>query len=148
MTKEEATNYASQVEQWLLPAPKEFSDLGLQFKGIEVVEGSLGLSYVKATFRNPAAHRSLDLALSTPEIIGAVITNDEIENEYFLLSDYFVHESRGEEELGFRRKESETEEEYFRRYIELLCRYLATELKDVITGRTWIEVPFDWHDYK
>ena len=63
----------------------------------------------------------------------------------FLFDDYLLYNKKDKEEDRF---ENESVEDYIKRFSQFFKKEINGDLRDVIAGKTWIEVPEDWGPYK
>lgn len=81
------------------------------------------------------------------DMFSVIIQNKE--GHYFLLSDYLTKHKLESEKCSFVLRDEETKFEVFvDNFLELLNKLLKSELNQIITGKVWEEVPFDWRGLK
>ena len=125
---------------------------GYRYEGATVDQGKNAPDRAVFTFVNDAARRRIRISYSPPyddhpRNLIAMVKNDQ--GDKFMLAHFLRAHQRDDLIGAMRAKNTDPDmavyfDDWFRKFADLL----ASELLDIIEGRRWEDVPFDWGGFK
>jgi hypothetical protein len=141
-----------EFDKLLIPEPKQFKSAGLVFteKTVDhVQEGKDNnihyvyvnpLSNIKVTFTCDPTKPYCNPSISSPK------------DGYFFVAHYMkaknIPDLQNLYDWLFHNLDSITPLQYLKRYVEIVGNAFATELKEIIEGKRWENIPIDWLGHK
>jgi hypothetical protein len=133
--------FSEELDKILEPLPVEFVSAGLVFTGMHENIDSNGSKFARFAYENKQSLVKLEISISEKNGSLSVFISHPNKGG-FGLQDFLVH----------RKRQQEYENIFFpapiARYIELVRGLVANEWHDVILGKKWEDIPFDWDGYK
>jgi hypothetical protein len=126
---------------------------GYTYEGVQVLESKLIDQWVVARYLNSAAHREIEVSYSRRLVgmyEGLYVRVCGENNASFSLDDYLAHKGVADDaksKLSLAAYEGSSENRVTAALIEIQ-KLLELELPDVLSGKSWVDVPFDWQGYK
>jgi len=118
----------------------------------KTVPGQATADHVVMTFVNPKNGRSVRLAYYPPyqDMRRSFIVSFRLDGKrVFFLPDYLKEHDREDLTAWLNAEADNTDiAVYWNDFFKKLDTLFNTLLKDIIDGRSWEDVPFDWGDYK
>jgi len=132
---------------------------GFAYSGVREAESAALGKYLEAEFTHPATHRQVTIAYfpeptdpRANETLCVHVRRDAT-NPYsgtFIIERFLEHkgcESAALHALDLRAHSGSVAERVMGVLLEV-ARIFEGDLRDVIAGTQWVDVPFDWGDYK
>jgi hypothetical protein len=137
-------NAISELEQKFLqlitPLPAEFQTAGLVLREQVNKNDALGFS-TWFIFQNTSSQVVLTIVVSPFGV--DIVSIDGGKGRHFLLDDYLQYHGREAE-----KKTLFTLSRDLDAFLEYLRKIIANEWLDIIQGKRWEDIPFDWMGYK
>lgn len=145
-------NFIDEFDKLLIPGPNQFKSSGLVFdtKTVDLAEDGNG-NNTDYVYINPLSHIKVTLTCDPTRPYCNVSVSSPKEG-YFFVAHYMKHKNMPDlqnlYEWLFKNLDHTSPLEYLRRYIEIVGNAIATDLKDIIEGKRWENIPIDWKGYK
>jgi hypothetical protein len=126
-------------EKLITPLPEEFVSAGLQFLAKRESSISTG-DFALFVFNNPVARTSLKISLDETGILNVHVSKEG--QQTFTLDSYLTHHNRNDEyRMEFILSSDPA------KFLVYLKTIIATEWLDILQGKRWENIPFDWTDF-
>ncbi len=143
-------NILKEIDQLLKPEPAAFKSVGLVFEEyVEKVENEKTLR--RYIYKNPDSKICLDInCYFRADRFNPIFCFFNDKGKSFLLSEYCKFKDKKEYADLYSKSiyKQINNMEYLKELLNLTSRLVTTDMKDIITGKVWEDIPTDWMGHK